>query len=99
MVDAIKNMVNRVEVQKPRDRDFDSKAVATGASDVAPVARDTVTMSDAASPQVIAQLAEKPPVNAEAVNRIKSAIANGEYPINLDLISDALMDAYRDLKT
>jgi negative regulator of flagellin synthesis FlgM len=56
-------------------------------------------MSDAASPQVIAQLAEKPPVNAEAVNRIKSAIANGEYPINLDLISDALMDAYRDLKT
>ena len=47
----------------------------------------------------IQQLAEKPPVNAEAVNRIKSAIANGEYPINLDLISDALMDAYRDLKT
>ena len=73
--------------------------VATGASDVAPVARDTVTMSGAASPQAIAQLAEKPPVNAEAVSRIKSAIAKGEYPINLDLISDALMDAYRDLKT
>ena len=52
-----------------------------------------------ATAQVVAQLAESPPVNAEAVNRIKSAIANGEYPINLDLISDALMDAYRDLKT
>jgi negative regulator of flagellin synthesis FlgM len=32
------------------------------------------------------------------VSRIKDAIAQGKYPIDLDQISDALMDAYRELK-
>ena len=44
-------------------------------------------------------MAEKPPVNTEAVNRIKDAIAKGKYPIDVDQITDALMDAYRDLKS
>jgi negative regulator of flagellin synthesis FlgM len=44
-------------------------------------------------------MAEKPPVNTEAVIRIKEAIARGKYPIDVDQITDALMDAYRDLKS
>jgi negative regulator of flagellin synthesis FlgM len=38
-------------------------------------------------------------VNMENVNRIKAAIKEGKYPIDIDRISDALMDAYRDLKS
>ena len=41
----------------------------------------------------------KPPVDTVAVERIKAAIKQGRYPIDLDSISDALMDAYRDLKS
>ena len=44
------------------------------------------------------QLAQTPPVDNEAVSRIKEAIERGEYPIDVDLISEALMDAYRDMK-
>jgi len=33
------------------------------------------------------------------VNRIKEAIKRGEYPINIDRISEALMDAYREMKS
>ena len=56
-------------------------------------------MSDAASLQRVAQLSDKPPIDSEAVSRIKSAIAEGRYPVDIDMISDALMDAYRELKT
>ena len=52
-----------------------------------------------ASQTVVAQLAKQPPVNSEAVNRIKQAISQGKYPIDVDQITDALMDAYRDLKS
>ena len=47
----------------------------------------------------IAQLAKQPPIDTEAVARIKNAIADGKYPIDIDAVSDALMDAYRDMKS
>jgi negative regulator of flagellin synthesis FlgM len=43
-------------------------------------------------------MSEAPPIDGEAVRRIKEAIARGEYPINVDRISDALMHAYREMK-
>ena len=60
---------------------------------------DDVKVSDAASTTAQMQLAQTPPVDNEAVSRIKEAIARGEYPIDVDRISEALMDAYRDMKT
>ena len=44
-------------------------------------------------------LSKKPPVDFEAVERIKTAISKGEYPIDLDRVSDALLDAYVELKS
>ncbi|MEC7190433.1 MAG: flagellar biosynthesis anti-sigma factor FlgM [Pseudomonadota bacterium] len=38
-------------------------------------------------------------MDMEAVRRIKDAIARGKYPIDVDRMSEALMDAYRDMKT
>ena len=100
MVESIKNTVNRVEVQRGQER----RAQAPNGGEVA--ARATITpagdaaqLSKAASPQKVAMLAEKPPVDNAAVERIKTAIKQGRYPIDLDSISDALMDAYRDLKS
>ena len=98
MVDPIKNIVNRVEVQKSRD--FESKAGpgTPGAGKISPVVHDNVKVSEAASPELVSQLSANPPVDSEAVSRIKNAIAEGKYPVDVDQISDALMDAYRDLK-
>jgi negative regulator of flagellin synthesis FlgM len=99
MVNSIKNIVNRVEVQKGRDLDSKVGSNSPDSAKVAPAARDTVKVSEAASPQLVSQLSANPPIDSEAVSRIKNAIAEGKYPVDVDLISDALMDAYRDLKT
>ena len=98
MVDAIKNSVNRLDLTKARSSE--TRAAPAGANrTAAPAASDNVKVSDAASSKVVAQMAEKPPINSEAVRRIKDAIARGEYPINVDQISEALMDAYREMNS
>ena len=99
MVNSINNIVNRVEVQKGRDLDSKGSSSTPDSAKVAPAGRDTVKVSEAASPQLVSQLSANPPIDSEAVSRIKNAIAQGKYPVDVDLISDALMDAYRDLKT
>ena len=97
MVDAIKNTVNRMELTKSRSADGRPAGAGASPAPVAPTG-ETGKDSDAASSKAVAQLAEAPPVNNEAVRRIKDAISRGEYPINVDRISEALMDAYRDMK-
>lgn len=97
MVDAIKTTVNRLELTKGRASD--GRPANAGAPAVAASPSvDDVKVSDAASAKAQMQLAQTPPVDNEAVSRIKDAISRGEYPIDVDLISDALMDAYRDMK-
>jgi negative regulator of flagellin synthesis FlgM len=48
---------------------------------------------------VAKDLASAAPVNFEKVNRIKEAIENGKYPIDIYSVSEALMDAYREMKS
>ncbi len=98
MVDAIKNSVNRLDLTKARSSENRSAPVDANRA-AAPAVCDNVKVSDAASSKVVAQMAEKPPINSEAVRRIKDAIARGEYPINVDQISEALMDAYREMNS
>ena len=98
MVDAIKNTVNRLDLTKARSSE--TRSAPAGANrTAAPAVSNNVKVSDAASSKVVAQMSEAPPMNSEAVRRIKDAIARGEYPINVDRISEALMDAYREMNT
>ena len=98
MVDAIKNTVNRLDLTKARSSE--TRSAPAGANrTAAPAVSNNVKVSDAASSKVVAQMSEAPPMNSEAVRRIKDAIARGEYPINVDRISEALMDAYREMKS
>lgn len=98
MVDAIKTAVNRLELTKGRASDGRPANAGTPAVAASP-SLDDVKVSNVASAKAQMQLAQTPPVDNEAVSRIKDAISRGEYPIDVDLISDALMDAYRDMKT
>ncbi len=98
MVDAIKSTVNRLETAKSSPTESRLAENAGGKAVSAPFA-DTVKVSSAASSKAYQQLAEAPPIDNEAVRRIKDAIAQGKYPVDVDLISEALMDAYRGIKT
>ena len=48
---------------------------------------------------VIDELASSAPIDHDKVSSIKKAISSGNYPLDLDKISDALMDAYNDMKS
>ena len=99
MVNTIKNIVSRVDAQKPRELDSKVANSASKSDSSSVVSVDSVKVSEAASSQILSKISQNPPINSEAVSRIKDAIAEGKYPVDIDQISDALMDAYRDLKT
>ena len=44
-------------------------------------------------------LAKSAPIDSDKIAKLKAAISAGQYPLDLDKISDALMQAYRDMKS
>ena len=44
-------------------------------------------------------LAKSAPIDADKVAKIKEAISAGNYPLDLDKVSDALMQAYKEMKS
>ena len=60
---------------------------------------DGVSDSIKANKKTISELASSAPIDFDKVSKIKKAISAGEYPLDLDKISDALMQAYREMKS
>lgn len=75
--------------QKTASPDLGQATAAASAADV------SVLSTKAA----ISDLAKTPPIDLEVVGKIKEAIARGEYPINLELVSDKLMESYLEMKS
>ena len=48
---------------------------------------------------IINDLASSAPIDHDKVSSIKKAISSGNYPLDLDKISDALMEAYNEMKS
>mgnify|MGYP001465523407 CR=1 FL=1 len=99
MVGIVKNTVSRMEPRKAAVPDQASQELKKVSSAVAANARDSVELKSSDVPSSVKQMASSAPIDEVNVNRIKEAIKRGEYPINIDNISEALMEAYRDLKT
>ena len=93
MVESVNNSVRAVLQQsssftKPSSSDRPSATQATSDG-----------VDNLTSKQMAAELSKKPPVDLEAVNRIKAAIKRGEYPINLDVVAEELMNSYIEMKS
>ena len=101
MVDSIKQSMNRIDMQRTRVNDTDAKPGAKSSNVSKGVALDggNIDTSKLEVSDKVAQLAKQPPIDSEAVSRIKNAIADGKYPIDIEAVSNALMDAYRDMKS
>ena len=48
---------------------------------------------------LVKEMAQSAPVDVDKVAKIKEAISSGKYPLDLDKLSDALMQAYREMKS
>ena len=101
MVDSVKNAISRIETPKARKSDIpsDKSAMESNSAQSRSVASDSVKLKSANIASSAKEMAAAAPVDMNNVNRIKSAIKEGKYPIDIDKISDALMDAYRELKS
>ena len=49
--------------------------------------------------KLVKEMAESAPIDVDKVAKIKEAISSGKYPLDLDKLSDALMQAYREMKS
>jgi len=97
MVDLIKTSVQ----QSLSQTSLDARAQAKRKTIDAPVTQQVSGSSDVSilsSKAQVKDMAEKPPLDIEAVGRIKEAIANGTYPIDLDQISDKLFENYLEMR-
>ena len=99
MVGIVKNTISRVEPRKTTVPDRVSQEATKVSSAAAPNASESVQLKSADVPASIKQMASSASIDEVNVNRIKDAIKRGEYPIDIDRISEALMDAYREMKT
>ena len=43
-------------------------------------------------------MAKNAPLDLDKVSAIKDALSRGDYPMNLEKVADALLQAYKDLK-
>jgi len=46
----------------------------------------------------VASLSKGPSVDLDKVSAIKNALSRGDYPIDLEKVADALLQAYKDIK-
>ena len=98
MVEISKNVASRLDVRANTNNGSRSaKPVTDSGSPNSQV--DSVKLNSLDSEPVVKEMASAAPINKENVNRIKDAIRRGEYPIDLDRVSDALMEAYKEMKT
>ena len=99
MVESIKNLTKNIDVSKNSSTNS-SKIDKLNTSSVSQKqAVDTVDLSGSLPTATLADFIKKAPIDVESVSKIKEAIANGEYPIDLDAVADMLLDAYKEMKS
>ena len=69
------------------------------------VSRDAQTNSQKTNDEIkisselkIKDMSAEAPIDTAKVSAIKEAVARGDYPVDLDKVADALLQAYTDIK-
>tara|TARA_B100000035_G_C20554654_1_gene359770 strand:+ start:206 stop:517 length:312 start_codon:yes stop_codon:yes gene_type:complete len=103
MIDQIKNNLNSLNNANSSRASVEGKKTTT--SEVTKINQsssktesDSSVVSKFVNREKIKDMAKEPPIDRESTSRIKNAIANGSYPIDLNKIADALFDAYKEMK-
>ena len=95
MVDKITNSIinleNKTSKNSAKLKDSVSKVENYGSKNSANIKIE--------NKNVINDLASSAPIDHDKVSSIKKAISSGNYPLDLDKISDALMEAYNEMKS
>ena len=94
MVDKITNSIVNLESKNSKN----SAKVNNSVSKLNNYGSENSTDIKIENKKIINDLASSAPIDYDKVSSIKKAISTGNYPLDLDKISEALMDAYNDMK-
>ncbi len=103
MIDQIKNKTVNTGISNTKDT---NEKLNQASSTVSKVNDSSKTKTDAFDGKVsqfitkekIKDMSKEPPIDKATTSRIKEAIKNGNYPLDLSKVADALFDAYKEMK-
>ena len=104
MIDQIKpkNLGTDINSNKVTKESVSNKVSSAKVSKVSQPTTDVEShngkVSQFISKEKVKKMASEPPIDKTAVTRIKTAIANGTYPLDLDKLADALLQAHKEIK-
>tara|TARA_Y100000994_G_C15524593_1_gene373114 strand:+ start:251 stop:544 length:294 start_codon:yes stop_codon:yes gene_type:complete len=91
------NIVNNIPKKDIKDsKPFHNDVVKTESLDTN-MSSNVVDIKD--TKKLVKEMAQSAPIDVDKVAKIKEAISSGKYPLDLDKLSDALMQAYREMKS
>ena len=99
MIDKVNNITSGSS-QSKRSID-DSKVNKTAADNRVAVKKDNSPSSDTVkiSQELgISNLSKEPSLDLDKVSAIKNALSKGDYPIDLEKVPYAILQAYKDIK-
>ena len=88
------NTQNKRVLEENRGKDTTIKASKVD-PDVSKESNDDIQISSELN---VKEMSTQPPIDKAKVSAIKTAIARGDYPVDLDKVADALLQAYSDIK-
>ena len=92
------NIINNLPKKEIKDTNKSLKDLVNSPSSVdKSMSSNIVDIKD--TKKLVAEMAKSAPIDVDKVAKIKEAISSGKYPLDLDKLSDALMQAYREMKS
>ena len=101
MIDQIQKSLGQIDAQqkKTSKSSLDNASKENIRNSIIDNEGDSAQISNILKSDNVSKLASKAPINLEQVSAIKNAIAQGDYPVDIDRIADALMDVYKEMKS
>ena len=99
MIDKVNNITSG-STQSKRSID-DNKVNKAAVENRVAVKQDNTPNSDTVKISQklgISNLSKEPSLDLDKISAIKNALSKGDYPIDLEKVADALMQAYKDIK-
>ena len=92
------NIINNLPKKEIKDSNKSLNDVVKSSSSVdKALSSNVVDIKD--TKKLVSEMAKSAPIDVDKVAKIKEAISSGNYPLDLDKLSDALMQAYREMKS
>ena len=99
MIDKVNNITSG-STQSKRSID-ENKVNKTSGDNRVTVNKDNSSNSDnikISQELGLASLSKEPSLDLDKVSAIKNALSRGDYPVDLEKVADALLQAYKDIK-